>query len=142
MIEGVDHIGIAVRSIEESRVLYETLGLKISEIEEVPQELVRIAMIPCGGARIELLEPTSDQSPIARFLDRRGPGIHHICLRTNDVSGEDQRLRTAGLDLLRDQPSVGAGGARVQFLHPKSAGGVLLEISQPRMSHNEGGPSS
>ena len=132
MIEGVDHIGIAVRSIDESKALYENLGLEVTHVEEVPQEQVRVAMIPCGGTRIELLEPMSEDSPIHKFLERRGPGIHHVCMRTDDVHAEDQNLRKKGFNLLRDQPSEGAEGALVQFLHPKSAGGVLLELSEPQ----------
>jgi methylmalonyl-CoA/ethylmalonyl-CoA epimerase len=131
MIEGVDHVGIAVRSIDEARQLYEALGLEVAEIEEVPAEEVRVALIPCGGTRIELLEPTSDSSPIARFLEKRGPGIHHLCLGSDDVRADDARLRDAGLRVLRPEPTRGAGGCWVQFVHPKSAGGVLLELSQP-----------
>lgn len=131
MIEGVDHIGIAVHSIEEARGFYESLGLEIEEIEVVESEGVRVAMIPCGASRIELLEPTRDDSPIAKFLDTRGPGIHHLCLGTDDVDADDGRLREAGVRVLRDTPSPGAGGSRVQFVHPKSAGGVLVELAQP-----------
>ncbi len=130
MIERIDHIGIAVASIAEARKMYEALGLKVEAIEEVPNEGVRVAMIPCGETSIELLEPIRDDSPVARFLERRGPGIHHLCLGTDDVKGDDARLRAAGLDVLRDQPTRGAGGCWVQFVHPKSAGGVLLELSQ------------
>ncbi len=131
MIEGVDHIGIAVASIAEARKFYEALGLHVEEIEEVPQEQVRVAMIPCGAARIELLEPTADDSPVAKFLARRGEGIHHLCLRSSDVCGADQRLRASGVTLLRERPGPGAGGAQVQFVHPKSTRGVLLELAQP-----------
>ncbi|MEE8525735.1 MAG: methylmalonyl-CoA epimerase, partial [Thermoanaerobaculia bacterium] len=131
MISGLDHIGIAVRSIEEGRRLYEALGLEVEAIEEVPSEGVRVAMIRCGDSRIELLEPTRADSPIARFLEKRGPGIHHLCLATDDVRGDDQKLRDAGLRVLRPEPSRGAGGCWVQFVHPKSTGGVLLELSQP-----------
>lgn len=130
MIEQIDHIGIAVRSIDEARVLYEALGLEVEDIEEVPQEKVRVAMIPCGQARIELLEPTAPDSPIAKFLDTRGPGIHHLCLKSGDVVEDDAKLRQAGFRVLRDEPTAGAGGTRVQFVHPKSTGGVLLEIAQ------------
>jgi len=130
MGRNVDHIGIAVRSIDEARTLYEALGLEIEEIEEVPAEKVRVAMIPCGAVRIELLEPTADDSPIARFLEKRGPGIHHLCLGSADVRADDAKLREAGLEVLRDEPTRGAGGAWVQFVHPKSAGGVLLELAQ------------
>lgn len=130
MIRGVDHIGVAVRSIAEARGFYESLGLAIAEIEEVPQEGVRVAMIPCGETRIELLEPTSEDSPVAKFIERRGPGIHHVCLASDGVQADDARLRAAGAELLRAEPSRGAGGARVQFVHPRSAGGVLVELSE------------
>lgn len=139
MIECVDHIGIAVKSIEESRRLYEAMGLEVTEIEEVPQEKVRVAMIPCGQTRIELLEPTAEDSPIAGFLAKRGPGIHHVCLRTDDVQAADENLRERGVTLIKEAPSPGAGGSLVQFLHPKSAGGVLLEIAEPGLSHGEHG---
>jgi len=130
MIRKVDHLGIAVRSIEEARGFWEALGLAIEEIEEVPQEKVRIAMLRCGETRLELLEPTDPESPIAKFLEQRGPGIHHVCLGSDDVEADDTRLRASGARLLREAPTPGAGGARVQFVHPKSAGGVLVEISQ------------
>ena len=130
MIESIDHIGIAVESIEEARGFWESLGLEIERIEEVPQEKVRVAMIRCGESWIELLEPTDPESPISRFLERRGPGIHHLCLASDDVRGDDARLRAAGHQLLRPEPTRGAGGCWVQFVHPKSAGGVLLELSQ------------
>jgi methylmalonyl-CoA/ethylmalonyl-CoA epimerase len=131
MIRGVAHIGVAVRSIDEGRLFYEALGLEIEAVEEVESEGVRVAMIACGETHIELLEPTSDDSPIAKFLDKRGPGIHHLCFATDDVRADDQRLRDAGLQVLRDEPSRGAGDCRVQFVHPKSAGGVLVELSEP-----------
>ena len=131
MIEGIDHIGVAVHSIAEGRKLYEALGLAVTAIEEVPAEGVRVAFIPCGGSSIELLEPMGDDSPVARFLERRGPGIHHLCLGTGDVAAADARLRAGGFRVLRPQPTRGAGGCWVQFVHPKSTGGVLLELSQP-----------
>ena len=130
MIQGVDHIGIAVRSIAEARGLYELLGLEIEAIEEVPAEKVRVAMIACGDTHIELLEATDESSPIARFIARSGPGIHHLCLATDDVRADDATLRRAGLRVLRDQPTRGAGGCWVQFVHPKSTGGILLELSE------------
>ncbi len=130
MIERLDHVGLAVPSIDEACRLWETLGLEIEAIEEVPAEGVRVALIRCGESRIELLEPTSDDSPVARFLDQRGPGIHHLCLATSDVEADDEGLRQAGYRVLRAEPTRGAGGNRVQFVHPKSTGGVLLELSQ------------
>lgn len=130
MIGRIAHVGIAVRSIAEARATYEALGLSVERIEEVPQEGVRVAMIPCGESHLELLEPTTPTSPIARFLERRGPGIHHLCLASDDVRADDARLRAAGLELLRPAPTRGAGGCWVQFVHPKSAGGVLLELAE------------
>lgn len=131
MIGKIDHVGIAVRSIAEARKTYEALGLHVEEIEEVPHEGVRVALIPCGESRIELLEPMSPDSPVAKFLEKKGPGIHHLCLASDDVRGDDARLREAGLQVLRPEPTRGAGGCWVQFVHPKSTGGVLLELSEP-----------
>jgi methylmalonyl-CoA/ethylmalonyl-CoA epimerase len=131
LIAGIDHVGIAVRSIAEARRFWEALGLTVEEVEEVPHEGVRVALIPCGVSRIELLEPTRDDSPIARFLERRGPGIHHLCLASDGIVADDQRLRAAGFEVLRPEPTRGAGGCWVQFVHPRSAGGVLLELAEP-----------
>lgn len=130
MIGKIAHVGIAVRSIAEARVLYEALGLHVEAIEDVPHEGVRVALIPCGDSHLELLEPLGPDSPIEHFLAQRGPGIHHLCLASDDVRADDARLRALGLHLLRAEPTRGAGGCWVQFVHPKSAGGVLLELSQ------------
>ena len=130
MIEGLDHVGIAVESIAEARKVYEAMGLTVAAIEEVPSEGVRVAMIPCGGATLELREATAPDSPSARFLARRGPGLHHLCLRSGDVRAADAALREAGYRVLRPEPTRGAGGCWVQFVHPASAGGVLLELSE------------
>lgn len=130
MIGRIDHVGIAVASIEEARRFWESLGLVIDHVEEVPQEGVRVAMLVVGESRIELLESTRPDSPIATFIARRGPGIHHLCLASDDVRADDARLRAAGTELLRPEPTRGAGGCWIQFVHPKSAGGVLIELSQ------------
>lgn len=130
MIQGIEHIGIAVDSIEEARAFYETLGLEIERIEEVPQEGVRVALIRCGESRLELLEATSADSPIAKFIAKRGPGLHHVCLASANVREDDARLRQAGFDVLRPEPTRGAGGCWVQFVHPRSTGGVLIELSE------------
>lgn len=130
MIERIDHVGIAVTSIAEARRFYESLGLAVTAIEEVPSEGVRVALIPCGESRIELLEPLSPDSAVGRFLARRGPGIHHVCLATGDVRGDSERLREAGYEVLREQPTRGAEGCWVQFVHPRSSGGVLYELSE------------
>ena len=130
MIERIDHVGIAVRSIEEAKGLYEAMGLHVEAIEEVPHEGVRVALIPCGESRIELLEPMTEDSPIAKFLEKKGPGIHHLCLGSSDVRSDDARLREGGYQVLRPEPTRGAGGCWVQFVHPKSTGGVLIELSE------------
>lgn len=130
MIGRIDHIGIAVVSIAEARLFYEAMGLVVEAIEEVPKEGVRVAMIPCGESKIELLEALSPDSPIARFLAKRGPGIHHLCLASDDLHHDDLVLRAAGVELLRPEPTLGAGGCWVQFVHPRSAGGVLIELAQ------------
>jgi methylmalonyl-CoA/ethylmalonyl-CoA epimerase len=127
MIPGIAHIGIAVRSIAEGRRFYEALGLAVESIEEVPSEKVRVAFIPCGETRIELLEATAPDSPIAKFLDKRGPGIHHLCFASTDVPGDAARLAAAGVELLHANAARG-----VQFIHPRSAGGVLVELSEGR----------
>lgn len=131
MIRRLAHVGVAVRSIDEARQLWESLGLAVEKVEEVPEEGVRVAFLRCGDSHIELLEPLDEDSPVAKFLARRGPGIHHLCLQTDDVGGDDARLREAGFAVLREAPTRGAGGCRVQFVHPRSTGGVLLELSEP-----------
>lgn len=128
----IAHVGIAVRSIAEAARLWEALGMRIESVEDVPHEGVRVAFIACGESHIELLEPLGADSPIARFLERHGPGIHHLCLASDDVRADDAALRAAGLELLRPEPTRGAGGCWVQFVHPKSAGGVLLELAETR----------
>lgn len=125
----IEHIGIAVKSLgEASRVYTEGLGLEVSGIEEVTQDGVRVAMIPVGGSRIELLESTRPDSPVDRFLRKRGPGLHHIAIGVDDIDATLDRLRAGGARLVDETPRAGAGGTRVAFLHPSSADGVLLEL--------------
>ena len=125
----IEHIGIAVVSIEEAARLYtEGLGLEVESVEEVPSDGVRAGMIRMGESRLELLESTRPGSPVDRFLQRRGPGLHHIAVEVDDIEAALARLRTSGARLVDDMPRPGAGGTRVAFLHPSSAGGVLLEL--------------
>ena len=131
----IDHIGIAVRSLDERRKLYEALGLELSGEETVAEQKVRVAFLPVEGTRIELLEPTAPDSPIAGFIEKRGEGLHHHCLEVDDVAVAMERLRALGFNLLSNEPQKGAHGARVCFIHPKSAGGVLIELSQPGERH-------
>jgi methylmalonyl-CoA epimerase len=130
----IDHLGIAVSSIAEARVFYESLGLEIVEEEVVESEGVKTAMLPVGESRIELLEALVPDSPVGRFLKKRGPGLHHIALHVNDISGTYETLKASGAQLLSDDIQIGAGGHLYFFIHPASAGGVLTEICQDAIS--------
>lgn len=124
----IDHIGIAVKSLAAAKGVYETLGLTLSPEEVVEAEQVRVAMLPVGESRLELLEATSDSSAIAKFIAKRGEGLHHVCLRVPDLSGIVERLKQRGVRLISNEIKIGAGGHRYVFVHPASAGGVLLEL--------------
>jgi LAO/AO transport system kinase len=126
----IDHLGIAVASIDEALRFYEgLLGMRVSLREGVPREQVKVAMLPAGGPRIELLEPETPESVIGRFLNKRGAGLHHIALRVPDLGAAVERLRAGGARLL-NEPRTGAGGHQYCFVHPASTGGVLLELIQ------------
>ena len=127
----LDHLGSAVESLGEGRRFYEALGLEVGGEEEVTEQAVRVAFLEVGDSRLELLEPTTDSSPIARHLARRGPGLHHFCLRVADIRAAMAQLAGSGYQLLSDEPQRGAHGCLVCFVHPRSAGGVLIELSQP-----------
>jgi len=127
----IDHIGIATRGIDETaRFWREVLNLEITETEEVAAQKVRVAMLAIGESRIELLEATSDDSPISKFLEKRGPGIHHIAVRVDDIRGALATLKRNRARLIDEEPRVGARGCLVAFVHPSSTGGVLLELVQ------------
>jgi len=126
----LDHLGIAVNSIAESRKLYESLGLRVVHEETVEHEQVRTALIPAGDARIELLEPTTPDSPVGRFLAKRGEGLHHIALHVDDIAAALDILKSQGARLISEDIQTGAEGHLYFFVHPASAGGVLLEICQ------------
>lgn len=125
----LDHIGIAVRSIDAARI-YEALGLTIDHVETVETQGVRTAFLSIGDASLELLEPTGPESTIARFIEKRGEGIHHICLRVDDIEAHLARLKEAGFRLIDEAPVPGAHGCRVAFLHPAAGNGVLIELSE------------
>lgn len=126
----IDHLGIAVRSIDRALAFYcEQLGLSVAARETVTQEKVKVAMLPLEGSRIELLEPTEADSPVGRFLDKRGEGLHHVALKVPDLRAAVERLRGSGARLL-NEPRAGAGGHLYVFVHPASTGGVLLELIQ------------
>jgi len=124
----LDHIGIAVKAIAVSRPLYESLGLSVGEEEVIDHEQVKVAMFQLGESRVELLEPTSQDSVISNFIAKRGEGIHHIAIKTESIDGLFERLAAAGVRLASSEIKVGAGGHRYFFIHPSSAGGVLIEI--------------
>jgi len=127
----LDHIGIAVRSLAAAKAIYEKLGLEVSPEEVVPAEKVRLVMVPVGETRLELLEPTSDDSVIGKFIAKRGEGMHHISLRVPDLAAAVEKLEADGVRLVSDEIKIGAGGHRYIFVHPASAGGVLLELVEP-----------
>ena len=133
MIGKIDHLGIAVKSLDESIPYYEkTLGLKCEHIEEVESQKVKTAFFDVGGTHIELLEPTADDSPIAKFLESKGEGIHHIAFGTDDIEAQLQQAADSGARLIHEKPIEGAGDKLVAFLHPKSTHGVLTEFCSPK----------
>jgi methylmalonyl-CoA/ethylmalonyl-CoA epimerase len=133
MIQKIDHLGIAVRSLDETVNYYETaLGLKCEHREEVPSQKVRTAFFTVGEVHIELLEPTAEDSPIAKFLDKNGEGIHHVAFGTDNIEGQLATAKNAGVKLIHEVPFEGAAGKLVAFLHPKSTHGVLTEFCSPK----------
>ena len=128
---GLDHIGIAVRSLAERIPFYsELLGVPLTREETVTTESVRVAFLGAGETHVELLEPLGGAGPVADFLSRRGEGIHHLCFAVDDIEAVLARVREAGLVVVGDAPRPGAGGCRVAFLHPRSTGGILIELSE------------
>ena len=129
MLQKIDHLGIAVRSIEETKAFYEeVLGLPCEGEETVESQKVKTAFFAVGEVHIELLEPTSEESPIAKFLEKNGAGIHHVAYKTDDIEGQIKQAKEGGCRLIHETPIEGAGGKLVAFLHPKSTHGVLMEF--------------
>jgi len=126
----IDHLGIAVKSLAAAKAIYEKLGLSVSPEETVEHEKVRLVMVPVGESRFELLEPTSDDSTIAKFIAKRGEGLHHVCMKVPDLRAAVERLKKDGVRLVSEEIKTGAGGHQYVFVHPSSAGGVLLELVQ------------
>ncbi len=126
----IDHLGIAVKSLSSAKAIYEKLGLSISPEETVEHEQVKLVMVPVGESRLELLEATSQDSTIAKFIAKRGEGLHHVCLKVPDLAAAVARLKGDGVRLVSEEIKVGAGGHRYIFVHPASTGGVLLELVQ------------
>jgi len=131
MIRGIDHIGIAVNSVEEKLHFYrDVLDLNEVEVEEVADQKVRVAVIMTPQGRIELLEPTAEDSTIAKFIEKKGEGMHHLALSVDDINAEIDRLVSQGTRMIDEVARTGAGGVRIAFIHPKSAGGVLTELCE------------
>ena len=126
----IDHIGIAVKSLVAAKAIYQKLGLSISPEETVEQEQVRLVMVPVGESRLELLEATSEDSTVAKFIAKRGEGLHHVCLRVPDLPAAVARLKKDGVRMVSEEIKIGAGGHRYVFVHPSSTGGVLLELAE------------
>ncbi|QIZ09813.1 methylmalonyl-CoA epimerase [Priestia megaterium] len=133
MIKKVDHIGIAVRSLEHTLPFYtDVLNLPLLGIEEVETQLVRVAFLEAGGTKLELLEPTSEESTIAKFIEKRGEGIHHVALGVVSIKERISEMKEKGIRMIDDQPRPGAGGANIAFMHPKSTSGVLFELCEKK----------
>ncbi len=126
----IDHIGIAVNNLAEASKVYEALGLKSQGVEEVAEQKVRVAFFPCGDSEVELLESTSPDGPIAKFIEKKGEGIQHIAIRVDDIEAAIAEMKEKGVRMIDESPRYGAGGAKIAFLHPKSTGGVLIELCQ------------
>lgn len=129
----LDHIGIAVDNLDEAIDLYrEKLGFEVDSVEDVPGFGVKVAFLPLGEGSIELVQPVKEDSAMARFLEKKGPGFHHLCFRVGDIRAELARLADAGVQLVDLEPREGAHGTLVAFLHPKSTGGVLVELAEKK----------
>lgn len=134
-MEKIEHIGIAVKDLKVSGTVYEKiLGGSIYKTESVESEGVITAFLRCGESKIELLEASNDESPIAKFIDKKGEGIHHIAFSVSDIKAEVQRLKAEGFQILNEEPRKGADNKWVVFVHPKSCSGVLIELCQERIT--------
>ena len=136
MFGEIDHIGVAVENLDESIALYrDRLGMREQHRETVEEFGVEAALLEIGGSHVELLTPTQPDSGVAKFLERKGPGMHHVAYRTDDIQAVLERMRATGMRLIDDEPRTGIQDSRVAFVHPKSTGGVLTEIVQPAGRH-------
>jgi methylmalonyl-CoA/ethylmalonyl-CoA epimerase len=136
MIKNINHIAIIVPELEGALDFWEgALGLKLERTESVPSEGVDVAFLPVGGSNVELMKPTVADTGVARFLEKRGPGIHHLCFEVDDIDATLARLRERHIQLINEQPVAGHGGRQYAFVHPKSTGGVLVELYQLSESH-------
>jgi methylmalonyl-CoA/ethylmalonyl-CoA epimerase len=128
-VKKINHVAVVVSDIDEALGFWQdALGLELSHVEDVPGQETRVAFLPTGDSEVELVEPTTSDSGLARHLAKRGPGMHHICLEVEDIEGMLARLKEKGVRLINQEPAVGAGGRKIAFIHPKSTGGVLVEL--------------
>lgn len=128
-IKKIDHIAIVIEDIEASLGFWrDALGMEVSHVEDVPAEKSQVVFIPLGGSEIELVRPTSGDSGLARYLEKRGPGLHHVCLEVDDIEAMLTQLKEKGVQLIQETAQAGLGGRKYAFIHPKSAGGVLVEL--------------
>ncbi|MBS3969099.1 MAG: methylmalonyl-CoA epimerase [Clostridia bacterium] len=131
MISKIDHIGVAVSNIDEAKKLYEEVfGLEVSGIEVVEEQKVKVAFIPTGNSKIELLESTDPEGPVAKYLAKRGEGIQHMALRVTNITEALEEVKSKGIRVIDEKPRYGAGGAKIAFLHPKDTNGVLIELCE------------
>jgi methylmalonyl-CoA/ethylmalonyl-CoA epimerase len=128
--EGIDHLGIAVQNLTDARVALETLGMRVTEVEEIADQHVRVVKLDVGGSELELLESTDPEGPIGKYLAKRGAGIHHVTLRVEDLAKTLRELEAKGVRLIDREPRLGAGGKKIAFLHPKSTAGILIELCE------------
>jgi methylmalonyl-CoA/ethylmalonyl-CoA epimerase len=127
----IDHVAIVVEDLEATMAFWrDGLGLELSHIEDVPAEKSQVAFLPVGASQVELVNPTSEDSGLKRYLEKRGPGMHHLCLEVDDIDGMLKRLKDRGIQLINETPMDGLGGKRYAFIHPKSANGVMVELYQ------------
>lgn len=135
MLKRIDHVGIAVKSLDEAVKFYSSIGVSPYHYEEVESQKVRVAFVKVGESNIELLEPTSQESPIAKFLEKKGEGIHHIAYEVEDIKETLALLKSQGCQLIDNEPKIGAHNKLIAFVHPKSVSGVLTELSQDMGEH-------
>lgn len=125
----IDHVAVLVDDLDKTLSFWrDALGMELSHVEDVPAEKSRVAFLPLAGSEVELVQPTTDASGLARYLEKRGPGMHHICLQVDDIQGMLAQLKAAGVQLIHEAPVMGSGGKQYAFIHPKSANGVMVEL--------------
>ncbi len=131
MFEKIDHIGIAVKDLEQSLRFYrDQLGLELKDIEEVDEQKVKVAFVPVSESNLELLEPTDPSGPVGKFLAKKGEGFHHISFSVSNLEDKLKQLQEQGVELIDNEPRYGAGGAKIAFIHPRSTGGILIELCE------------